>query len=168
MWLKTTSLSSLMIGIIEHWEGLCPQNYCSKVTANLNITLKALFPHKKRPQRTSQSQHPWKSCNCSSLITNAKIPKRWGHNHKTWRVGAPRWTLKSALIRQITWHEYYQNTVESFGGGRVRSKIPSVNISEATGRRSERQHSTVDYSNVFVSKAFGLEAVLKGNGGKIP
>ncbi len=68
----------------------------------------------------------------------------------------------------ITWHEYYQTTVERFGGGKSEKQTPSVNISEATGRRSERQHSTVEYSKVSVSKAFGLEAVLKGNGGKMP
>ncbi len=58
--------------------------------------------------RTSQNQHSWKSWNCSNF-------NQWSHDHKSWTVGAPRWTSTSILARRFTWLEYYQTTVNSFG-----------------------------------------------------
>ncbi len=58
---------------------------------------------------TSQNQHSWKSWNCSNF-------NQWSHDdHKSWTVGASRWTSTSILARRFTWLEYYQNTVNSFG-----------------------------------------------------
>ncbi len=79
--------------------------------------------------------------------TNTKMQKDGVMIIKPWKKQKTRWTSTSALARQIIWLEHYQTTVGSLRE-KGEKQILSSNISEATGRCSDRWHSTWDYSQV--------------------
>lgn len=97
------------------------QNYCNKGDSKPQYSVGRLCFHKNWP---SQSQHPWKSCNC------------WNFNHKTnmlkytkdgVSIIKPGQLESQDELQHLPWQtqtpEYYQTTEDSFGENSKKSLL---------------------------------------------
>ncbi len=80
-------------------------------------TLKTVFLQKRTAENFTKPAFMKKAAIAKTLIinTNAKMRKICCHDLKTWTIGVPGWISTSALAGSITWPDYYQNIMDSFG-----------------------------------------------------
>ncbi len=129
------------------------QNYCNKVTANLNIHLEDHVSSKIDYRKLHKDNIHERATTAKTSITNTNMWKNGVIITKLGQLhGAQRWTSTSALTKLITWLEYYQTTEK---------QISSFNLSLTFARFSDRQHSKRDCSKVvwICSKKIGRYSI---------